>query len=76
MGRWLVADLSVMDVHFQLWMVLVTGILLVWFLFVWATRPRSLRADLTLKLSVSSGPSSARASTRSSLATLIELLVF
>jgi hypothetical protein len=38
MGRWLVADLSVMDVHFQLWMVLVTGILLVWFLFVWATR--------------------------------------
>jgi hypothetical protein len=38
MGRWLVADLSVMDVHFQLWMVLVTGILLVWFLFAWATR--------------------------------------
>ena len=38
MGQWLVADLSVMDVHFQLWMVLVTAILLVWFAFVWATR--------------------------------------
>jgi hypothetical protein len=38
MREWLVADLSVMDVHFQLWMVLVTAILLVWFLFVWATR--------------------------------------
>jgi hypothetical protein len=35
MGQWLVADLSVMDVHFQLWMVLVTVILLVWFAFVW-----------------------------------------
>jgi hypothetical protein len=38
MGQWQVADLSVMDVHFQLWMVLVTGILLAWFAFVWATR--------------------------------------
>jgi hypothetical protein len=37
-GQWLVADLSVMDIHFQLRMALVTGILLVWFLFVWATR--------------------------------------
>jgi hypothetical protein len=36
MGQWLVADLSV--VHFQLWMVLVTAILLVWFVFVRATR--------------------------------------
>jgi hypothetical protein len=27
-----------MDVHFQVWMVLVTVILLVWFAFVWATR--------------------------------------
>jgi hypothetical protein len=35
----LVVDLSVMDVHFQLWMVLVTAILLIWFAFVWATRP-------------------------------------
>jgi hypothetical protein len=38
MRDWLVADLSVMDVHFQLWMVLVTALLLVWFAFVWATR--------------------------------------
>jgi hypothetical protein len=38
MGQWLVAGLSVMDVHFQVWMVLVTAILLVWFAFVSATR--------------------------------------
>jgi hypothetical protein len=38
MGQWLVADLSVMDVHIQLWMVLVTAIPLVWFAFVWVTR--------------------------------------
>jgi hypothetical protein len=25
MGQWLIADLSVSDVHFQLWMLLVTG---------------------------------------------------
>ena len=28
MREWLIADLSVLDVHFQLWMLLVTGILL------------------------------------------------
>ena len=38
MGQWLIADLSVADVHVQLWMLLVTGILLLWFLYVWATR--------------------------------------
>ena len=38
MGQWLIADLSVSDVHFQPWMVLVLGILLCWFIFVWATR--------------------------------------
>jgi hypothetical protein len=38
MGQWLAADVSVMDVHFQLWMALVTVILLIWFAFVWATR--------------------------------------
>ena len=32
MGQWLGADFSVVDVHFQLWMVLVTGILLSGFL--------------------------------------------
>ena len=34
MGEWLVADVSVLDVHFQLWMLLVLGILLCWFIFV------------------------------------------
>jgi hypothetical protein len=38
MGQWLITDISVMDVHVQLWMVLVTAILLVWLVFVWATR--------------------------------------
>ena len=38
MGQWLVADLSLFDVHFQLWMVLLTVIVLLWFLYVWATR--------------------------------------
>ena len=37
-GQWLIADLSVSDVHVQLWMLLVTGIVLLWFLYVWATR--------------------------------------
>ena len=39
MGQWLIADLSVSDVHVQLWMLWpVTGIVLLWFLYVWATR--------------------------------------
>ena len=38
MGQWLIADLSVSDVHVQLWMLLVIGIVLLWFLYVWATR--------------------------------------
>jgi hypothetical protein len=38
MGQWLIADLSVFDVHFQAWMLLVTGIVSLWFLYVWATR--------------------------------------
>ena len=28
MGQWLIADLSVSDVHFQLWMLLVAGVYL------------------------------------------------
>ena len=40
MGQWLIADLSVSDVHFQLWMLFVTGIVLLWFIYVWATRLR------------------------------------
>ena len=43
MGQWLIADLSVSDAHFQLWMLLVTGIILLWFAYVWATRWRSRR---------------------------------
>ena len=38
MGQWLIADLSVSDVHFQLWMPLVAGIMLFWFVYVWVTR--------------------------------------
>jgi hypothetical protein len=38
MGQWLIEDLSVSDVHFQPWMLLVTAIVLLWFLYVWATR--------------------------------------
>jgi hypothetical protein len=38
MGQWLIADVSLFDVHLQLWMLLVTGIVLLWFLYVWATR--------------------------------------
>jgi hypothetical protein len=37
---WAVADhcFSLADVHFQPWMLLVTGIVLFWFIYVWATR--------------------------------------
>ena len=38
MGQWLIADLSVSDVHFQLWMLLVATVILLWFVYVWATR--------------------------------------
>jgi hypothetical protein len=38
MGEWLITDISLLDVHFQVWMLLVTGIVLLWFLYVWATR--------------------------------------
>ena len=38
MGQWLIADISLLDVHLQLWMLLVAGIILFWFLYVWATR--------------------------------------
>jgi hypothetical protein len=37
MAQWLIA-LSLLDVHVHLWMLLVTGIILLWFLYVWATR--------------------------------------
>jgi hypothetical protein len=38
MGQWLIADVSIFDVHLQLWMVLVGGILLLWFIWAWVTR--------------------------------------
>jgi hypothetical protein len=40
MGQWLITDLSVSDIHFQLWMLLVTAFILLWFLYVWGTRLR------------------------------------
>jgi hypothetical protein len=38
MGEWLIADVSLLDVHLQLWMLLVTAIVLVWLMYAWATR--------------------------------------
>jgi hypothetical protein len=40
MGQWLIADVSLFDVHLQLWMLFATGIMLLWFIYVWATRSR------------------------------------
>jgi hypothetical protein len=38
MAQWLMADLSLSDVHFQLWMLLVAMFMLFWFVYVWTTR--------------------------------------
>jgi hypothetical protein len=38
MKDWLIADVSLLDVHFQAWMLVVLGIPLCWFIAVWATR--------------------------------------
>jgi hypothetical protein len=38
MGQWLIADVPFLDIHLQLWMLLVAGVVLLWFLYVWATR--------------------------------------
>jgi hypothetical protein len=38
MGQRLIADLSVSDIHFQAWVFLVAGIVLLWFLYALATR--------------------------------------
>ena len=38
MGEWLITDISLLDVHFQVWTLLVLRILLCWFIFVWAIR--------------------------------------
>jgi|HubBroStandDraft_6_1064221.scaffolds.fasta_scaffold2151563_2 hypothetical protein len=37
MGRWLIADVSPLNVHVQLWMLLVIGIMLLWIIYVWAS---------------------------------------
>ena len=41
MGQWLITDVWVSNVHFQLWMLLVATVLFLWFVYVWATRYRS-----------------------------------
>ena len=38
MGQWLIADISFLDIHIQVWMALVAGILLLWLILVWMTR--------------------------------------
>ena len=38
MGEWLINDVSFLDVHVQLWMLLVTGIILGWLVYAWVTR--------------------------------------
>ena len=40
MGQWLIADVSLFDILLQLWMLFATGIILLWFIYVWATRLR------------------------------------
>jgi hypothetical protein len=40
MGQWLIADVSLLDVHLQLWMLLVIGIMLLRIIYVWATQLR------------------------------------
>jgi hypothetical protein len=39
-GRWLIADVSLLDVHLQLWMLLVIGIMLLWIIYVSAMQLR------------------------------------
>jgi hypothetical protein len=38
MGQWLIADFSFVDVHVQLWMVVVAVVILLWLFYAWATR--------------------------------------
>ena len=38
MEHWLIADITFLDAHLQLWMLLVIGIISLWFVYVWATR--------------------------------------
>ncbi len=38
MAEWLTADVPLFDIHLQVWMLLVTGVMLIWFIYVWVTR--------------------------------------
>jgi hypothetical protein len=38
MAQWLIADISLLDVHLQLWMLLVVTFMLLWIVDVWVTR--------------------------------------
>ena len=34
MGQWLITDISLLDIHLQLWMLLFAGTILSWFAYV------------------------------------------
>ena len=38
MAEWFIADLPLFDVHLQVWMLLVTSVMLIWFVYVRVTR--------------------------------------
>ncbi len=38
MAEWLIADVPLFDIHLQVWMLLVAGVVLTWFVYVWVTR--------------------------------------
>jgi hypothetical protein len=38
MGGWLIRDISVADVHFQMWMLIVTAFFGLWLFYVWMQR--------------------------------------
>ena len=38
MAEWLIADVPLFNIHVQLWMLLVSGVVLIWFLYGWVTR--------------------------------------
>jgi hypothetical protein len=54
MEHWLIADITFLDVHLQLCMLLVTGIMSLWFVYVWATGSECAHSDT---LSAESQPS-------------------
>ena len=37
-AEWLIADVPLSNIHVQLWMLLVSGVVLIWFLYGWVTR--------------------------------------